>query len=150
MMPEPLVLVVIVNWNLKQETIACLESVRGTGYPCDIVVVDNGSEDNSAEEIAGRFPQVQVLALCRNVGFAAACNLGLKQGLSEGTQYVLLLNNDTIVDRELLTQLVRAAETHPDAGILGPKVYRAQPSLACGRPAPALGAGGRQPGSRPA
>jgi GT2 family glycosyltransferase len=125
MMPEPPVLVVIVNWNLKQETIACLESVRSTRYPCDIVVVDNGSEDDSAEEIAGRFPDVRVLALSRNVGFAAACNLGLKQGLSEGTQYVLLLNNDTIADRELLTELVRAAETHPDAGILGPKVCNA-------------------------
>lgn len=124
-MRDSSILVVIVNWNLKQETVACLESLENTGYPCDVVVVDNGSEDNSAEEIASRFPLVRVLALSRNLGFAAACNLGLKQGLSERTHYVLLLNNDTTVDGQLLVELVRAAESHPDAGILGPIVYNA-------------------------
>jgi GT2 family glycosyltransferase len=122
-MPEPSVLVVVVNWNLKNDTIACLESVDKTGYPCHIVVVDNGSQDNSVEHIAHRFPRAKVLALPQNVGFAAACNLAIEEGLNEHTQYVLLLNNDTIVHKDFFAELMRVAETRVQAGILGPKVY---------------------------
>jgi GT2 family glycosyltransferase len=124
-MHQPSVLVVIVNWNLRDDTIACLESVKKTGYPCDIVVVDNGSQDGSSEHVARSFPGITVHSLAQNVGFAAACNLAIKEGMGDHTQYILLLNNDTVVHRDLFTELVRAAEAHPQAGILGPKVYSA-------------------------
>jgi GT2 family glycosyltransferase len=124
-MSEPLVLVIIINWNLKDDTVTCLESVDKTGYPCQIIVVDNGSQDDSVEHITRRFPHVKMLALPRNTGFAAACNLALREGLNEHTPYVLLLNNDTVVHPDFFTELVHAAEAHPQAGILGPKVYSA-------------------------
>jgi GT2 family glycosyltransferase len=124
-MPEPSVLIVIVNWNLKKDTVACIESVGQTGHPCQIVVVDNGSQDDSAEHIARRFPHVKVMGIPRNIGFAAACNLAIKDGLDEHTQYVLLLNNDTVLHPDFFTELLRAAKANPQAGIFGPKVYSA-------------------------
>jgi len=125
-MSEPSVLVIIVNWNLKDDTINCIQSVEEMAYPCRIVVVDNGSSDNSVEEIALAFPHIKMLALSSNVGFAAACNQAIQSGLSPRIQYVLLLNNDTIVHPDFLAELVRVAEAHPRAGILGPKVYDAK------------------------
>lgn len=124
-MPESSVLVVIINWNLKHDTVACLESVHKTEYPCQIIVVDNGSQDNSAAYIARRFPHIKMLALPYNTGFAVACNLAIQEGLDEHTQYILLLNNDTIVHPDFFTELVQAARANPQAGILGPKVYSA-------------------------
>ena len=124
-MSDPSLLVVIINWNLKKETAACLESLDKTGFPCQIVLVDNCSQDGSTKHFARCFPHVKVLALPRNVGFAAACNLAIQDSLSEFTRYVLLLNNDTIVHPAFFAELVRAAEAHPRVGILGPKAYSA-------------------------
>jgi hypothetical protein len=86
-------------------------------------VVDNGSQDNSVAFIARRFPLLKILALPHNTGFAAACNLAIQEGLDEHIQYVLLLNNDAIVHPDFFAELVQAARGHPQAGILGPKIY---------------------------
>jgi GT2 family glycosyltransferase len=122
---EKPLLIIIVNWNLKEHTAACIRSVHKTGYPCQILVVDNGSQDGSANFITHRFPDVSVLALPHNSGFAAACNTAVHAGVNAQTKYVLLLNNDTIVHQDFFVELISAAEAHPQAGILGPKVYSA-------------------------
>jgi GT2 family glycosyltransferase len=93
-----------------------------------IVVVNNGSHNGSVEFLRRAFPEIEVIANGRNLGFAGGCNVGMRRALTEGAEYILLVNNDTIVDPCLLRELVTEAEAHPKAGILSPKIYYADPS----------------------
>ena len=121
----PLVWIITLNWNRRDDTLACLESLRSMGYSDSrIVVVDNGSSDGSPESIVAAFPDVQVISSAQNIGFAGGVNLGVREALSAGAEYVLILNNDTIVDRRLLSELVAECERSPKIGIAGPKIYR--------------------------
>jgi GT2 family glycosyltransferase len=125
----PRVHVVVLNWNSPQMTADCLRSLLATSAGSfRIVVVDNGSRDNSVGYLRGAFPEVEVIANDRNLGFAGGCNVGIRHALAEGADYILLANNDTIVDPGLLPELMAHAEAHPEAGILSPKIYYADPS----------------------
>jgi GT2 family glycosyltransferase len=88
-----------------------------------IVVVDNGSTDGSAEMLPREFPRAIVLPQPRNLGFAAGCNVGMRHAIANYSEYVLLINNDTIVDTQLLQALLNEAEDHQNAGIVSPKIY---------------------------
>ena len=120
----PLVWVVIVNWNRLEDTSDCLSSILGMEYPnYRVLVVDNGSTDGSPSALRERFPKVTVLEAPANLGFAAGNNLGIRYALARGAQYILLLNNDTVVDRDMLAELVAGEESDPSVGIVGPKIY---------------------------
>jgi hypothetical protein len=120
--------IVVVNWNLKDETLRCLHSLERLDLPdrvsCQVIVVDNGSNDGSARCIARRFPQTSVISLPSNTGFGAACNRAIDQLLA-GTacDFVWLMNNDAIADPRSLSKLIQATEAFPSAGVLGPKIY---------------------------
>lgn len=129
--------VVILNWNLPEETIQCVESVQSSrardlaavsavteGEPCRIVVVDNGSRDDSVARLRERFgDSIKLLTNSTNLGFAGGVNAGLEWALSQGAQSVLVLNNDIVVDRDMIRHLVSVAESRPQAGIAGPVIY---------------------------
>lgn len=103
----------------------CLDSIRKLDYKLfSTLVVDNGSIDQSVSILRERYPEVPVLSLPENRGFAGGNNAGLEWGLKKPFQWFLLLNNDTTVDPQLLRALVQAAESQPKAGILGTKIYR--------------------------
>lgn len=120
----PLVYVLILNWNDADNTLACLESVHQLAYPnLRVVVVDNGSTDGSDQTIRQTFPNIDWIANVRNLGFAGGANVGLEHARQNGADYVLFINNDTVLDPALLTELVRVAEGHPRAGLLTPKIY---------------------------
>lgn len=120
----PKVSILILNWNNAADTLECLDSVSKIDYPrFATVVVDNGSRDDSPEVIRRQRPDVRMLRLRDNCGFARAKNIGIQELLAEGTDYCLLLNNDTVVDPAILRAFVDAAAAHPDAGFLGAKVY---------------------------
>jgi len=122
-MSSGLVAIIILNWNGMNDTIECLQSITKITYPnYKIVVVDNASEDGSCEEIRNRFPQVQIIKNAKNLGFAEGSNVGIRQGIEMGCEYVLLLNNDTIVEQDFLSPLVHIAEIKPNAGMVGPKI----------------------------
>ena len=120
--------VIIVNWNTRDDLARCLASLRpaATHLAMEIVVVDNGSTDGSQALVRRRFPEVQLLALGRNVGFAAGNNRGLP--LTSG-RYRLLLNPDCIVHDEALEQMVAYADDHPEVGLLGPRLLNGDGSL---------------------
>jgi hypothetical protein len=120
---QPLVVVVVLNWNGRDDTIRCLESVEQPWYPrCIPVVVDNGSTDGSVEALRGRFPGLDVIETGSNLGYAGGNNAGIHWALGRGADYVLLLNNDTIVDPDVLTELTRVAGSDRTIGVVGPKV----------------------------
>jgi len=123
LMPQPLVYVVILNWNLKDDTAECVASVLRSDYSnYRVLVVDNGSSDGSEEYLRRAFPSSEFIANAVNLGFAAGNNIGIRYAVANGTDYVFLLNNDTAVDAAMLGQLVSYAESDPDAGMVAPKV----------------------------
>lgn len=120
----PRVTVVTLNWNGRDDTLGCLESLSSIVYPAfDVVAVDNASRDDSVAVIRANFPGVTVIENRDNEGFTGGCNVGIRWALERGADYVLLLNNDTVVAPDFLDQLVRAAEAHPEVGIAGPKIF---------------------------
>ncbi len=122
--------VVIPNWNLARDTITCVESLlaAAAGLAVTVIVVDNASTDGSPQALAAAFgPRVIQLQMPRNLGFAGAVNAGLRYTLEHSGASALILNNDTLVDRAMLAVLGRAAEAHPEAGILGPAIYYMDP-----------------------
>ena len=122
-------LIVVLNWNSREMTEQCLQSLLAMeGSSFQILVVDNGSRDRSVEYLRNRYPQIQLIANSRNLGFAAGCNVGIRQGLAEDADFVLLVNNDTIIDPNLLSELLAEAQRNPKAGILSPKIYYYDPS----------------------
>ncbi|NJE26464.1 glycosyltransferase family 2 protein [Thermococcus sp. MV5] len=170
-MRYPRVSIIILNWNGWRDTVECLESLYRITYPnYDVIVVDNGSKDDSIEKIKeyaegklkvnskffeytlnnkpikvfeiseddareGKFnrplyekfdPDRRIILLKNkdNYGFAGGNNVGIKFALSVlNSDYILLLNNDTVVDRRFLDELVKVAESDDRIGIVGSKIY---------------------------
>ena len=123
-MLTPKIAIVILNWNGAADTLECLRSVCGIEYSnFEILVVDNGSTDGSVEAIRQYNPSIRIIETGGNLGYAAGNNVGIRVALKDGSDFVLLLNNDTIVDSALVKKFVVAAGTIPNAGILGAKIY---------------------------
>ena len=119
----PLVYAVILAWNNYDDTHECIASVAKTDYPNqEIVLVDNGSTDGTPARIRAAFPKVHVIENGRNLGVPAGYNVGFSHALRRGADYIMELNNDTIVAPDMVGQLIEKAESDPDAGIIMPKV----------------------------
>lgn len=124
MATAPLVFIIILNWNGKEDTLDCLRSLREVDYSrFKILVVDNASKDGSVEAIKKEFPDIEIIVNAANLRFAGGNNVGMKRAIELGADYLLLLNNDTIVDKDFLTKLVDGAEVLPQVGMAGPKIY---------------------------
>lgn len=123
-MEQPQVAVIVLNCNGRVDTLECLYSLTGLTYPnYEVIVVDNGSTDGSPEAIRDAFPVIRLLVNVDNLGYARGNNVGIRCALSQGADYVFLLNNDTVVAPALLDELVAAAQADPQIGLVGPKIY---------------------------
>ena len=112
--------VIIPNWNGQDLLRDCLQSLSKQSFKnFEIIMVDNCSEDSSVEWVMKHYPQVKVVKLSRNFGFARAINEGVKVAKSD---YVVLLNNDTKVEGSWLKNLIDCAETHPDVISVNSKI----------------------------
>ena len=117
---KPKVSIIIVNWNGLAHLQDCLGSLEDqTCRDFEVILVDNGSEDNSKEFVQKNYPWVKIVALNENTGFATGNNLGLEQAQGE---YIITLNNDTRVEPDWLEHLVRAADNHPRAGMVASRI----------------------------
>ena len=112
--------VVIPNWNGAHHLPTCLDSLRRqTATDIQVIVVDNGSTDGSLELLQRRYPEVEVLPLEKNEGFARACNAGMQ---AASGAFVILLNNDTEVDPRWVQEVLAAFDRHPEAGMVASKM----------------------------
>lgn len=122
-MPEPRVSVIVLNWNSYDVTLDCLRSLRRMDYRnVEVVLVDNGSADSSGDRLAEIVPDVRLIKTGANLGFAGGCNVGMRDALRRAADYVLLLNNDTVVAPDCLNHLIRVAEADAQIGAASPKV----------------------------
>ena len=120
----PRIQIVVLNWNNYSDTASCLSSLRQLHYENhEVVVVDNGSTDDSASQVRNAFPQVRVIETTNNLGFAGGCNVGIRDALGRDAQFVWLLNNDTLVDPEALQTLIDKATSDNRMGAVGSAIY---------------------------
>jgi GT2 family glycosyltransferase len=123
-MSEPLVFIILVNWNGKIVILDCLDSLATISYNnFRIVVVDNASSDGSAQAIREQHSDVVLLEQKENLRFAGGNNIGMHYALDHNAELICLLNNDTIVDKDFLTQLVARIGSDKNIGIVAPKIY---------------------------
>lgn len=127
--PMPRVAVVVLNLCQEELTRPCLESLLSAGYPeLEVVLVDNGSPDGSGERLRRAFPDVSYVQTGENLGFTGGNNRGFRRALASGADYVLALNNDTVVEPGAVGRLVRTAEEGERVGGVCPTItYHVDP-----------------------
>ena len=133
--------IIVLNWNTVDETRDCLQSIAKFAPDCEfeVIVADNASEDGSREMVQSEFPNVTLVAHPINLGFCAGNNRAVP---NTAGRFVLFLNSDTVMTQGALDNLIKFADAHPEAGIIGPKLLNQDGSLqfSCRR-YPDLGAG---------
>ncbi len=121
---EPKVVTVILNTNRKRDTLTCLGSVLAATYKNhSVLVLDNQSDDGSVETIRAAYPEVEIIELRENRGYAGNNNVGIGAAVAAGANWVFVLNEDTVVAEDCVARLVEAGESDPRIGVVGPMVY---------------------------
>lgn len=120
----PKVSIIILNWNQKEYTMMCLNSLMKVNYPnYEAVVIDNVSSDGSCEVIEKQFPSVMLIKSEKNLGITDSRNIGIDYALSSSADYIMFLDNDTIIHKDMLTELVSAVEKDDRIAVVAPKIY---------------------------
>lgn len=114
------ILTIIVSYNFERWMKRCLESLLHASQPTDILVIDNGSKDQTVDLVRRNYPSVRILSNGQNLGFGRANNLGMQIALQENYQAVFLLNQDAWIDADTLGVLASQSRMHPEYGILSP------------------------------
>lgn len=114
------ILTIIVSYNFEKWISRCLNSLKASSHPTDILVIDNCSKDRTVEIIQKEYPQVRLVVNNANLGFGRANNIGMQIALKEGYDAVFLLNQDAWIGHDTLAVLVAQAVRHPEFGILSP------------------------------
>ena len=120
----PHIKILILNWNGKDLLIHCLDSVIAIDYPnYSVMLIDNGSSDGSLEIVKENYPSVEILALDQNYGFAGGYNRCFEKITDDASEFILLLNNDTEIDADILNSFTQAKEQFGDNQIYGGKIF---------------------------
>lgn len=132
----PTICVIVLSWNHKKDVLETLESLAKSNshnVKIEICLVDNGSSDGTPEAAKKFFATLsksnlstKIINNSENLGFAAGNNVGMKWALKNGFDYVALLNDDTIVDKNLVEDMVLVHGKHQDVGAISPKIYFAK------------------------
>lgn len=130
--PDPKVAIVILNWNNWQKSLDCLNNLRTISYAnTHIYVVDNGSVDGSIRQLREHSDIFTLISNDRNYGYTGGNNIAIKRAIAEDADYVWLVNNDAVVERDTLTALVAKAESDPRIGMVSPVLRRPLPYAGC-------------------
>jgi GT2 family glycosyltransferase len=120
----PKAFISILNWNGLVDTLECLESVYKMDYPnFEVIVVDNASSDDSVSVIKEKYPQAILIESKENIGFTGGNNIAMRYAMEHDAEYVWLLNNDTTVERDAMTALMRVAQSSPSIGLISSQVH---------------------------
>ncbi len=123
-MPQPLIAVVVLNTNRREDTLSCLASLAALEYPRhEVLLLDNASTDGSVDAVRAQFPAVRILALTDNRGYAGNNNVGIEAAMAMGAEWILVLNEDTVLAPTCLNELMQAVAEDERVGVLGPMVY---------------------------
>jgi len=117
--------IVVLNYNGKENTLACINSIKKlnkSNYKVKLIVVDNASNDGSREALS-KIKDITLVKNDKNLGYSGGNNIGIKHALSLGSEYILILNNDTIVEKSLIINLINSAKK---GDIVSPKIYFAK------------------------
>ena len=114
--------IVVPNWNGADVVGGCLDSLLAQTAESRIIVVDNGSTDSSVEYLRSNYPEIELVVLTKNRGFAGGVNAGIRRAVGLGSKYIGLLNSDAITDKNWLKNLVDFLDKHPKAGIATAKI----------------------------
>ena len=118
----PAVTAIVLNWCNEPDTVACLESLATSRYDAlTVLLVDNGSPDGSGDRLHARFPVTPYLQTGSNLGYAAGNNRGMDWALERDADYLLVLNNDTVIDPDCIARLVETAEAS-SAAVVAPQI----------------------------
>ncbi len=130
-MPDPKICILVLNWNGADDTIACLQSLKNVTYAnAEIVVIDNGSTDDSVPRIQKQFGDVKIIELESNLFYGGGNNAGLEWAQNQDFDYVIFLNNDTTVEPDFLEPLLAGFEFSTHVGMVAPLMcYSAAPDL---------------------
>ncbi len=128
-MSTPKVFIIILNYNGQEFLRKTLASVFQVDYPnFEIVLVDNNSKDGSLELVRRVFPKIVCIKNSENLGFSAGNNIGIEYALERSADYILLLNYDTIVEKDFLWPLVKMMEDDKKIGIASPIILKGESS----------------------
>ena len=120
----PLVYIVILIYNNKEEIKRCIESLEQITYTnYRILLIDNDSPDGGGSELKTIFSTFEFIETGENLGFARGCNVGLRYAVENNAEYVLLLNGDMIVESNFLEPMVEMMESNEDAGLASGKIF---------------------------
>jgi hypothetical protein len=118
----PRVTAIVLNWCNERDTAACLESLAASHYDAlTVLLVDNGSPDGSGDRLHARFAATPYLQTGANLGYAGGNNRGMQWALEQGADYLLVLNNDTVIDADCAARLVDTAVAH-GAAVVAPQI----------------------------
>lgn len=124
----PSIYIILVNYNQYGDTINCIKSLEETAYKnFKIIVIDNKSENDSIKFLEKACKKHTLINLSKNLGFAGGNNVGIKYALKKDAQYILLLNNDTIVNIDFIKPMLETFDKHSDCGIVGNKIMYYNP-----------------------
>jgi GT2 family glycosyltransferase len=113
-------MVIVLNWNGWRDTLRCLSSLDKLRYEnFEVVVIDNGSTDDSGTHIKSAYPHVALIETGKNLGFAGGNNVGIRYAIGKRADYIWLLNNDTVASPGALVAMVDAAQRDPSVGVVG-------------------------------
>ena len=130
-MADPSICILVLNWNGVDDTLECVQSLKELTYSnAKIVVIDNGSTDDSVQRIKRQFTDVKIIELKSNLLFGGGNNVGLEWAHEHGFDYVIFLNNDTTVEPDFIEPLLKGFKHTKKVGMAGPLMcYSAKPEL---------------------
>lgn len=123
------IIVITINFNSAEETHNCLLSLHKLSkgdYEISIIVVDNGSKEPFILTSEEKKREIKLIRTDHNLGFTGGNNIGIQDALSQDSDYIMLINNDTLVDPDLIKELLMVVEKDPKIGLVGPKIYFAK------------------------
>ncbi len=118
----PKTTIIVPNWNGQETIVDCIDSLLNQSLVSTIIVVENGSIDNSLKIIEESYPEIIILKQKRNLGFAGGVNVGIRYAIDIGFDFIGLFNNDAIADKNWLNSLVTVLEAHKNVGIVTSKI----------------------------